>query len=96
MFITYTWAMCLLTELLRFLVLIEAELEKELGRKPRCLPAPCFPPAREVIVEIACAAFRALLAPSSVLLFFTISLPSHTTPPAPHSSDLFSPSSCWA
>ncbi len=44
MFITYTWAMCLLTELLRFLVLIEAELEKELGRKPRCLAAPCFPP----------------------------------------------------
>jgi hypothetical protein len=34
--ITYTWAMCLLTQLPRFLDLIEAELERVLERKPRC------------------------------------------------------------
>ena len=36
MAITYTWAMCLLTQLPRFLDLVEAELERVLGRKPRC------------------------------------------------------------
>ena len=38
--ITYTWAMCLLKQLPRFLKLIEAELEPVLGRKPRCRAAP--------------------------------------------------------
>ena len=38
--ITYTWAMCLLKQLPRFLELIEAELEPVLGRKPRCRAAP--------------------------------------------------------
>ncbi len=37
--ITYTWAMCLLAQLPRFLELIEAELEPVLGRKPRCRAA---------------------------------------------------------
>ena len=40
MAITYTWAMCLLKQLPRFLELIEAELEPVLGRKPRCRAAP--------------------------------------------------------
>jgi hypothetical protein len=34
--ITYTWLMCLATELPQFLDQIEAELEPVLGRKPRC------------------------------------------------------------
>ncbi len=42
--ITYTWAMCLLTQLPRFLELIEEELEPVLGRKPRC----CRPPSTDL------------------------------------------------
>ncbi len=51
-----------------------------------------LPPARDVIVEIACAAFRALLAPLSVL-FSLLSpfLPHYTSRTTPSSSPLIQP-----